>query len=97
LVYPTETKVIPRVLKPCGLDFALWVKISPLTSLDRLLGRRWDRGGKCIHINDEIENPNGLVMGEKGYKLIVENNYKLKNIGRIENWLNRFGIEVKEG
>lgn len=95
-MWPTETKIIPRSLKPCGLDFALWVDISPKTSLDRFLGRRWTSPQEVVHINQEISNPNILKQGEKGSSTILKNNFKLKNKPKVENWLNQFGISLKE-
>jgi hypothetical protein len=41
-------------------------------------------------------NPNVLAVGDKASSTILKNNFKLKNKDKIENWLNQFGIVVRE-
>ena len=81
-------------MKPCGLDFALWIDISPKVSLDRFLGRRWV-DENCFHLSEDITCPNELTVGEKASPIILKNDFKLNNKLKLENWLRLFGIKVK--
>ena len=40
LVKPTQSRILKRPIKECGLDLALWINIDTKTSFDRFLGRR---------------------------------------------------------
>ena len=77
LVKPSDTKLVRRELRGCGIDFVLWVDLSPKASFDRQLGRRW-KNSEVMHINEDIE-PYGIAEGEKAGGLVVRNNFKLKN------------------
>ena len=94
LAHPSETKLIERDLRGCGIDFAVWIELPPKGSIDRQLGRRW-KDSTIVHINDDVE-PFGLSEGEKAGGLVVRNNFKLKNKEELKGWFSLFGTKAGE-
>jgi hypothetical protein len=65
-VWPSESKLIPKPTRECGVDLALWIDINDRTSYDRFLGRRWVED-KVVSVNDDVADVVGLLqVGDKG-------------------------------
>lgn len=54
LVKGTESKILERKIRGCGIDFVWWIDVSIENSLDRMLGRRWIDNTE-VHINDDVK------------------------------------------
>ena len=82
LVKGTESKIIERKVRTCGIDFVWWIDVTVENSLDRMLGRRWI-GNDEVHISDNID-PEDLKEGEKASALVMKNHFKSKNKNQMK-------------
>jgi hypothetical protein len=89
LVKSSESKIITRQMRECGVDFVWWVEVSKENSFDRMLGRRWI-GETEVHIEDDI-SPYQLKEGQKAAALAMRNQFKSQNKDKLYGWFSMFG------
>ncbi len=93
-MWPTESRTVPKPVKECGVDLALWIDINEKTSYDRFLGRRWI-DGKVVHISDDIaDQVNKLEVRDKASPQIYKNYEKKVQKNNLEQFFNEFGIQL---